>query len=419
MQRHPLALVILGSMLASGVRAQDAIPAVDAAGAPAAQLFHAIVALDLSGASPEALPAYIRGMQTTLTGSETAVSLAWFGESYAYGEATAERALRDAAVRSGCRFTVSCAARDEGPNATAIWTVRDIRMKIDYPEKQSAMKNPTTGSIVDFFWLGAVATLAEATRLAVPDEYITVLALPGSVVSGLTPKAVLVGDSGELIVPVIVPKPYNLVVEAKGYLPAKLRLLVDRPGMEVVVDQRPLPRFDFECALYQVQFPDFKFRYWIPHTRFFASAGFEQFLAGFLLVEDRGETATPAPPLWSGIPLVQPGIGGGMDLTPAGFPFECLVGADVFTRVFFPEWSGVALDPAATLGIRLYASAAQRLSGNALFFAQLGSIVYPIFDRDLILASKNSDSGPEFSVLAGPVFMEFMSFRCGLRWELR
>lgn len=404
-------LLVLASFAAN---AQDT--AVPAESAPEIQ--RVLVAMDLRDVSPATKPHYARGMQIALTRSGTPVSLSWFEDGFAYGDVDSERAVHDLAIRMGSRFTVSCRVLEREGEAEAVWTVRDVALKLDYPEARSTMKNPTFGSIVDYFWLGAVESVSGAAAKPVPEDHVVLRALPGSVVEGFTKKPLRVGESGELDIPVQIPKPYVVVVRGPGALPTRLKLLVDRPGMEIDVPQESLPRMDLEAGLYRFQYPDFKFRYWIPKTPFFASASLEQFMVGFTMNRRPGPDGE-IPPWWGGIPLIEPGLGGGMDFSLPSSSTGIVLGGDVFMRLFFPMWSGVAIDPAAPVGVRLYISFEQNLVGNMSFFTQFGSVAYPFTDRELVLASMGDKDSAQMAALIGPVLVEFFTFRCGVRWELR
>ena len=376
-----------------------------------------MVALDFSECSLEKQSAFSLGLQTTLVKSDIPITLIWFENLFVYRNLDDERALHDAAVRSGCRFTISAKVKEVNSEATAFWVIRDIRLKIDYPEQTSKMKDYSSGNLIDFFWMEVFHVLSEAIQIPVPDDYLNIYGMPGSKITGLSDKVLILDASGHVAVPINVPGSYIFISRLNGYLPSKTSILVDRPGMEFTIDLEKLEKFDFEFGLFQMQFPDFKFRYWIPKSPIFISAGLEQFFIGLVLIENRNDY-DKSPPFWSGIPLFQPSAGFGINVTPARSPLNLLLEAEFFIRIFIPKKKFPSVDPVLPFGVRVNFCAVQKLSQHLSLFAQIGPTIYPFADTELAMASNKGD-GPFSPFILGETICEPFSIRLGIQVKVK
>jgi len=123
--------------------------------------------------------------------------------------------------------------------------------------------------------------------------------------------------------------------------------------------------------------------------------------------------------------LVQAGLGAGW-YPMAGRsrlqPYLCM---DAFARLILPEGGGVAIEPIAPMGISPLVGLEWSRAGDIGAFIEVGATLYPIADRDFMLASAGGDNSGRLLFGGSGLFKghpgwfgEFPNARLGLRFKL-
>jgi len=266
------------------------------------------------------------------------------------------------------------------------------------------------------FWLEIVGRV-DAALAGLPPAGSADLAIegpPGAIVSGLSKEPIVIPDSGSTSLRLRAPATYHWSASARerkavsGVLnflgPSALRL--DLPGRD---------RFRLEAGFEKAAFPDFRFT-WLPGPDWlFVRAGFSQYIGGLNLSEvSEDET----PPVFVSYDLVVPTLGAGVLLGRPEGSLRAELGAEVGPRLM-PANAATIVDPVAPIRVSLYCGLEWTLYRKSLLFFELGADWYPFSDGMLMKASYGDGDGFRWPRLSGgDWYMEFLSFRFGLRWSL-
>jgi hypothetical protein len=257
---------------------------------------------------------------------------------------------------------------------------------------------------------------------AVPADTIIVRARPGTVVTGIGGDF-SVPEAGEIVLPIEIPALYSWNARASGAYPERGSVFVKEGGGYLDIPYRPIAqekRWSVDTSLYSFTFPELRASY-SPSPSWFLRASITQFLLGLSLTDSPGHY----PSLVYSTGLVQGGLGAGWypiagrsDLQP----YLCL---DAFARLIFPDGGGIAIEPIAPLGISPLVGLEWSRAGDLGVFIEVGATLYPIADRDFMLASVGTDDSGRLLFGGGSLFKghpgwfgEFPNARCGLRFKL-
>jgi hypothetical protein len=374
---------------AEGLGAEAAVEPSAAAAAPAARCR---VMVELSSSS-EAPSAYADALDSMLIQSASILSVSQAPPG--------EEPLPIKAEREACPVALRVSLELLPESARIGWKVYlpPREEPVDQGEEERGL--PDARALATTFWRGpAAAVEAAAAGAEIPATYVRILGEPGTRVSGIGEEIIL-PDSGEVEVPLVLPARVVWSAQAEGALPESGAAFVEASGELIEIPRRPLRAarpWSIEAAALGLSFPELSARYDFGR-RLFARASFGQYLIGLSLRdadEARGDSSIIA-----SYGLLQPGLGIGCLFSRREAALRLYSSLDFFLRIAFIEGERAMLEPVAPWGCCLalgadwgvtsgVARGAASGEGPALrIFLELGLVYYPWADAELMKASRS------------------------------
>lgn len=241
--------------------------------------------------------------------------------------------------------------------------------------------------------------------LVVGRATLVVEALPGTLVEGLPPGPLTVGESGSLTVDLAVPVALALKGHRVGVKTTPLAILVDR-SQRVTLYQSPEPEWALTASLENWVFPSLGVE-WAPGAgRLVLRGALDQYEAGLAL---------PPP----GIPLVA--VSGGAAWTWS-WPEDALrfyTGTDVAVRWMFPGFRTFTVEPVIPMTVMPLVGWEYRWTDRQAAYFELGPTFLWVPDPGLFLASLSPHASNATILIPGVPWAFTFPFqaKAGYRWS--
>lgn len=238
---------------------------------------------------------------------------------------------------------------------------------------------------------------------------LTLRALPGTQISGLSPKPLLVGPGGTATIDLPSPAPYSFRASLGGYIANRMGLYLDGQT-EIAVNQVKSPWLYLDAAFYDGLYPGISATYAAPFLPAFVRVGFTSFRAG-LAANQEG--------LFSSLPLSQFTLLLGIYISPEDSPTRFYAGAGPLLRVTLPPGGSLTIDHLLPWGVQLVAGWEFSLAENLHVFVENAPTGYYTPEPDLFRYSFGS-SNVSFPFLNFPplLALNLLEVRFGIRWML-
>ena len=242
---------------------------------------------------------------------------------------------------------------------------------------------------------------------------LTIKAVPGTTITGLSPKPISVGRDGTATIELPSPAPYSLRSTAFGYIPSTAKFYLD--GQTVLpLEQVRSPWLKLDAAFQDGFFPGLSANFSIPSMPFFARLDYTTFRAGVAFNQDQ---------IFASLPLSQLGLILGLYLSPEDSETRWYLGAGALLRLSLPSGGTLVVDNLLPFGIRLVAGYEFPLLGKMRAFAELTPTGYYTPLPALFVASFGNGNGSSNSTFpyinVPPLFaLDILEVRFGLRWAL-
>jgi hypothetical protein len=238
---------------------------------------------------------------------------------------------------------------------------------------------------------------------------LTIRAVPGTTITGLSPKALTVGADGTASIELASPAPYSLRAAARGYIPSLTSLYLDG-RTELTLQQARSSWLRLDAALLDGFFPGVSANFSIPSIPAFARLGFTTFRAGIAVNQDQ---------IFASLPLSQITLHLGLYLSPEDSTTRYYVGAGPLLRVSLPPGGSFTIDNLIPFGVQLLAGAEFPLSGSLHSFVEYSPTGYYTPQPALFLASFGTKNGTFPYINFPPTWaLNPFEIRIGLRWAL-
>lgn len=237
---------------------------------------------------------------------------------------------------------------------------------------------------------------------------LTIHAVPGTHISGLSQQDVLADGTGTATIQLPSPAPYSMRAVAGGYLPSKTDIYLDGPT-EMTLDQTRSPWLKLDAAFLDGFFPGVSASFSVPSWPLFARLGFTTFRAG-VAVNQNG--------ILTSIPLSQLTFLLGAYLSPEDSETRYYLGAGPLLRVSAPPGGSLVVDGLLPFGVQLVAGAEFPFAWKLRAFVEYAPTGYSTPLPDLFRASFGTNNGT-FPYIAFPKWaLDLFEARVGLRWTL-
>jgi hypothetical protein len=212
------------------------------------------------------------------------------------------------------------------------------------------------------------------------NSEVTLIAVPGTEIVGLTDDSLFVGENGEVTVGLNQSATYTFRATKRGYYPLMQTFALTTPEMNVVLEQRKASQFAVEFYLNNLTYPGLEFCVYIIPNLLFGRLGFNTFLIGFPfrnLVEG-GRTS---------FGLTHLNIATGVYLNGPDSLFRFYVCAGMFLRIIHLEDESIMLDPISAVGIFPGFGVEVSTIPTFRFFIEYRPLVYFTSEPELLAAS--------------------------------
>lgn len=283
---------------------------------------------------------------------------------------------------------------------------------------------PAPPEVVEIFWLAIVEPLQGALKEAKPFPpaplaalgYITVLALPGTVIQGLGPHPLTAGPEGTVDVQMPVPVTLRLSGQLWTHDTAPLRQTIDLEGARLQLVQTPLPVWTVDGGLTGFAFPfgSITWNLWPGHG--FLRANLDPYLFGLQLPgQATGQFQWPV----KVIDMLSLGLGGGVYLTPPD-GWRTYLAADVGVRLIFPAYRKLLLEPVHPLELWPRFGFEVDLAPGSGIFAEIGPTLRLMTDPAASQATRAAPGSFSASFEIGSQLLFELNpvFKAGYRWSL-
>ena len=255
----------------------------------------------------------------------------------------------------------------------------------------------------------------KAVARTVSREPMTVRGVPGTRIKGLGPEAVELEESGELVFEALLPATFSLRATRLGYDPIDRDFYIE-PGVGVLdLGQEGGSRWALSFYLQMMNYPGFDASFYPVPDFYWIKLGFNTFLIGLILAEDRQESMLVSHS------LTNFSFSTGIYLNASDRLFRFYAGLGAFLRVITAEEWSIAIEPVSPWGLYPILGTEISRQQNVRFFAEYTPLFYFPPNPGLFWLSIPVDSGPQILPipLESPVvFWEIFVFRFGVRWLL-
>ncbi|HET6450200.1 MAG TPA: hypothetical protein VFI08_02775, partial [Spirochaetia bacterium] len=240
---------------------------------------------------------------------------------------------------------------------------------------------------------------------------LTIRGVPGTVITGLTPKPLTVSAGGTTEVDLPSPAAYSLRATASGYVPTQAALYLNG-RTELALTQVPSPWLKFDASFLDGFFPGAAATFALPALPLFARVGFTTFRAG--LAVNGGDN------LGISLPLSQLTLLLGIYLTPEDRATRWYVGAGPLLRVSLPSGGPFTIDQLVPFGVQAVGGVELSLVGNLKTFVEYTPSWYYTPQNGLFVLSFGNNGGSTFPFLNLPPTgaINVFELRLGLRYAL-
>ena len=263
------------------------------------------------------------------------------------------------------------------------------------------------------FWLPLLAVL-DALEAQKGQGSLTVHAVPGTRISGLTDKSVLVDQRGETEIPLIVPGTYHYRASAPGYRSREgIYTMVQSPA-ELSIEQQRASKWLIELGSLMGQFGEMWAHWLLFNEQFWIGFGLQEYWIGtyFPSPDDRGRFTYPI----ISLPLLQPGITIGGRLADDLHFVRPYLSATFMLRL---NTSLLRLDPAAAMVVEGKGGLEWKLAPGFAVFFDLGASFYPFCNGIYLAASRGGESrAPSTYLFSDSWYLEIPVYRLGMRFFL-
>jgi hypothetical protein len=238
---------------------------------------------------------------------------------------------------------------------------------------------------------------------------LTIRAVPGTTITGLSPKAVTVGADGTASVELASPAPYSIRAAAKGYVPSQTSIYLDG-GTEITLEQTRSSWLRLDATLTDGFFPGVSANFSIPSIPAFARLGFTTFRAGLAINQDQALVS---------IPLSQVVLLLGVYLSPEDSAIRYYAGAGPLLRVSLPAGGSLAVDSLLPFGVQVVAGVEFPVTARLRAFVEYTPTGYRTPEPAIFVYSFSSDSGTFPYINFPPTWaLNPFEIRIGVRWAL-
>ena len=324
-----------------------------------------------------------------------------------------EQSLRADAAAKGVPVIldvrVTGVANSDNPRTTVSYTILDAFNRLRRLDKTLDMAIPTETDLFTYYWINTAADL-EAFIAPILKPKLLITGPARTVVRGVTEEALVIPESGELLVDAPMPGVFRWEMSHWNYAERQGLFFAERDHFHLDLPRQPFHHFSVDAALFQGRIPEADLSFSLKSYGWFFSLGLAQQVFGLALQDDAGPLETS----FSTRPLFIPRIGAGYRF-PAGEPRI----PKLYLRVLGGlrlDYKAGGFDQFSPFGLAAAAGYDWELASHFRLFVEAGLGLY-ILSKDYGASPSKglADRGLVQFVIADAVFVELPQLRFGIK----
>jgi hypothetical protein len=234
-------------------------------------------------------------------------------------------------------------------------------------------------------------------------------ALPGTVITGLTPQPLTVGPDGTASVELAAPAPYSLRAALGGYIPSHMTFYYQGEP-EITLKQTRSPWLFIDAAFLDGFYPGVAATVATSPFPGFLRVGFTSFRIG--LAVNGGDS------IFSSLPLSQVTALAGIYLSPEDSPTRLYIGAGPLLRLSLPPDGSLVVDEMLPWGVQVVAGLELAMLPTLRFVLEYSPTVYATPQPTLFQNYFGGGSTFPFVTFPPSFALNALELRMGLRLAL-
>ncbi|MDR2193668.1 MAG: hypothetical protein LBP19_04270 [Treponema sp.] len=337
---------------------------------------------------------------------------------------TAEPPLAEAARRNIPVFVDIYVSGDiTAGTVTVRYTFTDLFSSLHIVDKTFTESVPTEDDLLLYYWLPIKTDLANFIKPILKPLF-TLYGPAGATVTGFTEEALVIPESGVLIIDIPLPGTYAWTMSHERYVTRSGIVFADKDRRECTLPSQKFYPASFDIGVFQAHFPEFWYTRTFRTSNWFFSVGLQQQVISFFPARSRSDE--PLKTSFNPAPLIMPGVAGGYRFTTKK-PYSPVLYVQGMAQVRINathvqcKRSGGQLwfDDFSPLSLSLYVGYDWELPIPFILFAEAGASVYLLREGYTASASKGlDDTGFLQQIIGGIVYIELPCFRFGIRIKL-
>jgi hypothetical protein len=238
---------------------------------------------------------------------------------------------------------------------------------------------------------------------------LTIHAVPGTTITGLSPRPLLVGQAGTVSIDLPSPAPYSLRATVFGYVPNVTDIYLNGQT-DLPLTQVRSPWLKLDGGFQDGLFPGLAANFSIPSQPFFGRIEVTTYRIGVAVNGDG---------FFVSLPLTTYSVILGAYLSPEELETRWYVGAGALLRVSWPNGASLVVDNLLPFGVQIVGGCDFPLFGRMRSFVEWTPTVYYNAQPTLFAAAFGSNRSGPFSYISVPPFaLSLLEIRFGLRYAL-
>jgi hypothetical protein len=282
------------------------------------------------------------------------------------------------------------------------------RIRRGVMELERSFWDEVSAAVRDSYTSGGLAIGKTALRTA-----LTLQAVPGSRVSGFTPRPVRVGDDGQAVAEVELPATFSYRATRLGYYPSEGLVLLQPGEQSLLIAQERGTRWALSLYLYNAAYPGLELAFYPVPGFLFLRLGVTTYLLGLVFGGGSEEQ------ILASYSLSHLNLSAGLYLNEADSMFRFYLAMGLFARVMTPAGLGIRLEPIAPWGLEPVLGMEISRSLKHRFYVEYAPRFYWTWNWTFFWMSMPQDRNPDmmrFPIDAAYAwFWEIFAFRLGMR----